>query len=207
MALRLRGIALEDRRMSRVKTVLPPAAPAYEIRRSSIHGTGVFASRDLKKGERIVEYRGELISKEESERRGLALMEKARHDGGAAVYIFTLDEEWDLDGDQPDNDARLINHSCDPNCEAWNYDNRLFIEASRPIKKGEELSFNYGFSVDTWEDHPCRCGTAKCAGYIVAREEWPKLRRAIEARNGAALKKKKGAPGTTRSKKSKKRSA
>ena len=156
--------------------------PAYEIRRSAIHGTGVFAARDLSEGERIVEYRGELITKEESERRGLALLDKSRQDGGAAVYIFTIDDEWDLDGDQPDNDARLINHSCEPNCEAWNYDNRLFIEALRPIRKGEELSFNYGFSVETWEDHPCRCGTAACAGYIVAREEWPKLRRAIAAK-------------------------
>ncbi|MFN0129420.1 MAG: SET domain-containing protein [Verrucomicrobiales bacterium] len=155
---------------------------AYEIRRSPIHGTGVFAARDLSKGERIVEYTGELISKAESERRGLDLMEKALRDGGAAVYIFSLDDEWDLDGDQPDNDARLINHSCDPNCEAWNYDNRLFIEAKRAIEKGEELSFDYGFSIETWEDHPCRCGTPKCPGYIVARKDWPKLRRAIAAK-------------------------
>lgn len=157
-------------------------APAYEIRKSPIHGTGVFAARDLRQGERIVEYRGELITKEESERRGLALMDRSKKDGGAAVYIFTLDDEWDLDGDQEDNDARLINHSCDPNCEAWNYDNRLFIEAARDIRAGEELSFNYGFSVDTWEDHPCRCGTSKCAGFIVAKEDWPKLRRAIAAK-------------------------
>jgi len=168
--------------MSRPKIEKPSAGPAYEIRRSPIHGTGVFAARDLRRGERIVEYLGERITKEESERRGLALLEKSQHDGGAAVYIFTLDDEWDLDGDQPDNDARLINHSCDPNCDAWNYDNRLFIEARRSIKRGEELGFNYGFSVDTWEDHPCRCGTAKCAGYIVDREEWPELRRAIAAK-------------------------
>jgi len=173
--------------MSRPPSPEPAAdQPAYEIRRSTIHGTGVFAARDLRRGERIVEYLGERITKEESERRGLALLEKAQTDGGAAVYIFTLDEEWDLDGDQPDNDARLINHSCDPNCEAWNYDNRLFIEAKRAIKKGEELGFNYGFSVDTWEDHPCRCGAARCAGYIVAREEWPQLRKEIAARERAA---------------------
>ena len=133
----------------------PAVGPAYEIRRSNIHGTGVFAARDLRKGERILEYLGERISKEESERRGLALMEKAQHDGGAAVYIFTLDDEWDLDGDQPDNDARLINHSCEPNCDAWNYDNRLFIEARRAIKKGEELGFNYGSSLPMWHAQVC----------------------------------------------------
>ncbi len=170
--------------MARTKIDRSAEAPAYEIRRSPIHGTGVFAARNLRKGERIVEYTGEKISKAESERRGLDLMEKARHDGGAAVYIFSLDERWDLDGDRPDNDARLINHSCDPNCEALNYDNRLFIEAIRAIQKGEELSFNYGFTVDTWEDHPCRCGAPRCAGFIVAREEWPKLRRAIAEKNG-----------------------
>jgi len=166
-------------------TARPAKSPAYEIRRSPIHGTGVFAARDLRKGERIVEYKGQRIDKEESERRGLALMAKSQSDGGAAVYIFTLDDHWDLDGDQPENDARLINHSCDPNCEAWNYDNRLFIEACRPIKKGEELSFNYGFSAETWEDHPCRCGTARCTGYIVAEEEWPLLHKALAAKKRA----------------------
>lgn len=156
--------------------------PLYEIRRSPIHGTGVFAARPIRKGQRIMEYIGEKITKEESERRGLEQMAKAEREGCAAVYIFTLDDEWDLDGNLPENDARLINHSCLPNCEVWDYDGRLFIEAKRSIKAGEELCFNYGFDVETWEDHPCRCGAPNCVGYIVAEEQWPELRRRIAAR-------------------------
>lgn len=154
----------------------------YEVRCSEIHGTGVFATRRFKRGERILEYFGEKITKEESERRGLALMEQARTSGGAAVYIFTLDDDWDLDGDVPGNDARLINHSCEPNCTAWIEGDRIFIHARRPIMAGEELTFDYGFSFDTWEDHPCRCGSAKCVGYIVARDQWPRLRRELARR-------------------------
>ena len=185
------------------KPAFDPAAsePLYEIRRSSIHGTGVFAATDLHEGQRIMEYKGELISKEESERRGLALMDKASRDGGAAVYIFTLNDEWDLDGDHPDNDARLINHSCDPNCEAWDYDGRLFIEAKRAIPKGEELSFNYSFGFDTWEDHPCRCGAANCVGYILAEEYWPRLKKLLARRAAAASAKKAAANSASSPKK------
>lgn len=161
----------------------------HEVRCSPIHGSGVFAACDLAKGDRILEYIGEKISKAESERRGLALLERAKVDGGPAVFIFTLDEEWDLDGDLPGNDARLINHSCHPNCEAWNIEGRIWICALRSIKKGEELTYNYGFEFDTWNDHPCRCGSAKCVGYIVAREHWPRLRRELARRHAASEKK------------------
>ncbi len=158
----------------------------------------MFAARPLRKGQRVCEYIGEKISKEESERRGLALMEEAGRSGGAAVYIFTLDEEWDLDGGTPENDARLINHSCSPNCDAWDYDGRLFIEARHAIKAGEELSFNYGFDIETWEDHPCRCGAPNCVGYILGEEHWPELRRRLAKREAAqrraAAKKTRAAP-------------
>ncbi len=166
-----------------------PKEPLYQIRNSAIHGTGVFATRAIRKGQRILEYTGEKISKEESERRGIELMERAKKDGGAAVYIFTLDDEWDLDGGVEGNDARLINHSCDPNCEAWDHSGHIWIHAKRAIKQGEELSFNYGFTMDTWEDHPCRCGTAKCVGYIVGEEYWPQLHAEIAKRDAAAARK------------------
>ncbi|HYF33927.1 MAG TPA: SET domain-containing protein-lysine N-methyltransferase, partial [Prosthecobacter sp.] len=133
----------------------PP--PAWIVRRSSIHQRGVFARRDILKEEEVIEYVGEKISKEESDRRGQNLMEKASKSGGAAVYIFTLNEEFDLDGGFSWNPARLINHSCDPNCEAFITDDRVWIYAKRDIAKGEELTFNYGFDMETWEDHPCRC--------------------------------------------------
>jgi uncharacterized protein len=159
-----------------------PGSPAYVAHSSGIHGTGMFAARAIRRGERIIEYIGEVIDKKESERRALVQIKQAKRSGSGAVYIFTLDEEWDLDGAGVENQARLINHSCDPNTEVWNEENRLWIHALRPIAKGEELTYNYGFDFETWEDHPCRCGSARCVGYIVAEDQWPALRRAIAAR-------------------------
>jgi len=183
MTLRLQEIALNQ------PLFMPspaPREPLHVVRTSKIHGTGVFAARNIRKNQKILEYRGEKISKEESERRGLGLMDRAKQDGSAAVYIFTLDDDWDLDGDLPENDARLINHSCEPNCEAWIKQNRIWIHALHAIKEGEELTFNYGFALETWEDHPCHCGTDRCVGYIVSEALWPDLAREIAFRAEAA---------------------
>ncbi len=146
-----------------------------EVRGSQIHGRGVYATIFIAKETRIIEYVGELIDKEESESRGNALHEKSLETGDASVYIFTLSKRYDIDGDVPWNTARLINHSCSPNCEAWIEGRRIFIYALRDIQQGEELSFDYGFDVECWEDHPCRCGQACCVGYIVSRDQWQEL--------------------------------
>ena len=146
-----------------------------EVRHSEIHGSGVFAAKDIPNETRIMEYLGEHIDKEESERRAWAQMDRSNETGEAGVYIFTLDDEWDIDGGFEWNTARLINHSCDPNCESWVEEDQIFIYALRDIKKGDELVFNYGFEADTYEDHPCRCGSDRCVGYIVVEEEWDKL--------------------------------
>lgn len=143
-----------------------------EVRGSSIHGRGVYATRDIAKDEKIIEYVGEIISKEESAKRGSEQHERSINHGDAAVYIFNLNDKWDLDGNVPWNTARLINHSCEPNCEAWMDGKRIFIHAIRDIKEGEELTFDYGFDVDCYEDHPCLCGRDSCVGYIVSREQW-----------------------------------
>lgn len=111
-------------------------AKAYEIRKSPIHGNGVFAARDIKNGERIMEYLGEKISKEESNRRGLEREEFAKKTGDGAVYIFELDDEWDIDGNFEYNDARLINHACRTNSESVSEDGRIYIYATRDHKKG-----------------------------------------------------------------------
>ena len=147
-----------------------------EIRGSVIHGQGVYATQDIKAETQIIEYIGELIDKDESENRAWAQHEHAEKTGDAAVYIFTLDKKWDIDGNVPWNTARLINHSCDPNCEAWIVGKRIFIYALRDIKAGEELSFDYGFDIECYEDHPCRCGSGECIGYIVSREQWAELK-------------------------------
>lgn len=151
-----------------------------EARTSAIHGQGLFATRRMRKGMRVIEYLGERIDKEESNRRGLELFEQAKETGGASVYIFDVNEDWDLDGDKPYNPARLINHSCEPNCEMVNEDDRLYLYALRDIEKGEELSFDYGYDIEHYMDHPCRCGTPSCVGYIVNSAQRPKLRRMLK---------------------------
>lgn len=151
-----------------------------EIRFSKIHGRGVFASRLLRKGSKIIEYRGELIDKEESNRRGNALFEESQKTGGASVYIFDLDENHDLDGNKEWNPARLINHTCEPNAEMIDDDGRLYLYALREVRKGEEISFDYGYDIEHFLEHPCRCGKPGCIGYIVSQSQWPKLKKRLK---------------------------
>jgi hypothetical protein len=127
---------------------------------SAIHGTGGFAKADIAAGARVIEYVGEKITKAES----LHRCESANE------YIFSLDDESDLDGNVPGNPARFLNHSCDPNCEAEPDGGRVWIVAQRGIRAGEEITFNYGYDLEDYREHPCRCGAAECVGYIVAEE-------------------------------------
>lgn len=147
-----------------------------EVRQSAIHGTGGYARRDIPAGTRIIEYVGNYITKEESERRCEADNE----------YIFTIDDEKDLDGKVPWNPARFINHSCAPNCEAEWDEGRIFINTLRDIQRGEELTFNYGYDLEDFQDHACRCGAPACLGYIVAEEYWEEARRRLAAKACAA---------------------
>lgn len=153
-----------------------------EVRNSEIHGRGVYSTQFIPKDEKIIEYVGEIIDKEESDQRGNAQHEHAQKTGDAAVYIFTLSKKYDLDGNVPWNIARLINHSCEPNCEAWIDDDRIFIHALRDIELGEELCFDYGFDIDCFEEHPCLCGTDNCVGYIVSQDQWPELEKKLAER-------------------------
>ncbi len=157
-----------------------------EVRESSIHGRGVYAKSAIRDSTRIIEYVGEKISKEESERRGNLQMERSQATGEAGVYIFTLDDQWDLDGGFEGNIARLINHSCDPNCEAYNERGRIWIWSIRNIEAGEELLFNYGFDLENYEDHPCRCGSPRCPGYIAGEDYWPELQRILATKTVSA---------------------
>jgi len=155
-----------------------------EVRGSVIHGRGVYATSFIPKDQKIIEYVGEKVDKEESDRRGIAQHEKAMETGDAAVYIFTLNKNYDLDGNVPWNTARLINHSCAPNCEAIvdEEEDKIFIHAMSDIQAGEELTFDYGFDIDCYEDHPCLCGKPNCVGYIVGREYWPQLGKLLSKR-------------------------
>ena len=140
------------------------------FRPSAIHGVGGFAKADIAAGTRVIEYVGEKITKAESLRR----CESANE------YIFSLDETHDLDGNVPWNPARFLNHSCDPNCEAEPDGGRVWIVARRDIRAGEEITFNYGYDLEDYREHPCRCGAADCIGYIVAEEFFEHVRRQSE---------------------------
>ena len=133
---------------------------SVKIDSSPIHGLGGFAKIAIPKGAHVIEYLGVRISKKESLRRCEANNE----------YIFAINDKWDLDGNVEWNPARFLNHSCSPNCEAVWEKERLWIVASRDILPGEEITFNYGYDLESYQEHPCRCGAANCAGYIVARE-------------------------------------
>ncbi len=125
---------------------------------------GAFALRDIPKGIQIIEYKGKLISKELANKRADV------HRSQGELWIFTLNKDYDIDASRQGNDARFINHSCKPNCEAVNYDDEeLWIEATEDIKKGDELTYNYGFT-EPDEAYPCLCGHDGCRGWIVAEE-------------------------------------
>ncbi|MBP7949160.1 MAG: SET domain-containing protein-lysine N-methyltransferase [Verrucomicrobiales bacterium] len=158
----------------------------YLVKNSPIHGHGLYAARGIRKGERVIEYIGEKITKAESQRRGTAHFEKSKSTGEGAVYLFVLNKRYDLDGNIPANVARLMNHSCDPNCEAEVIRGRIWYLAIRDIPAGEELTLNYGFDVENWDEHPCRCGTSRCVGYIVSEDQWKQLRREIQKRQAAS---------------------
>lgn len=147
------------------------------LRRSVLHGVGVFARDFIPAGERVLEYVGERITKAEAKRREELRQARAAAGGDACVYIFELNRRFDLDGDVPGNPARRINHSCAPNCEAQSDGRRVWIVALRDLAPGEELTYDYGFSVRDARRHPCRCGAPECAGFIVARGQRWRLQR------------------------------
>ena len=133
---------------------------------SPIHGLGGFARGPIPAGARVLEYVGEKISKAESARRCEA----------QNWFVFGLDGEFDLDGNVEWNPARFLNHSCAPNCEAVLEGGRIWIIALRDIRAGEEITFNYGYDLEDYGEHPCRCGAPDCVGFIVAEEFFAHLR-------------------------------
>ena len=150
------------------------------VKRSGIHHRGLFASCHIEKGTRVIEYIGDKVTKTEAERRADKQLNKAEETGDGAVYIFTLNDRYDIDGNASQNTARLANHSCAPNCEADIAKGRIWLIAIRDIKKKEEITYNYNFDIEHFEDHPCRCGAKNCVGYIVGEQYWPKLKKAVK---------------------------
>jgi SET domain-containing protein len=138
-----------------------------EVRKSRIHGRGLFARRDIPAGTRLIEYVGLPISKKKSEE--LTLKQNR--------YLFTLNGASDLNGKVSWNPARLMNHSCEPNCEASLDDhNRVWIFSIKPIAREQELTFNYGYPLQDFMKFPCHCGMPSCVGYMVSEELIPLVR-------------------------------
>lgn len=149
--------------------------PRIKVRRSPIHGNGVFANRDIPAGTEIIRYRGRLLTHEEADQRYGGNVDEGH------TYLFTLNEHYVIDGNDNGNSARWINHSCDPNCQAVTVEDarerperdRIVIEALRDISAGEELSFDYGIVLDVphtaarkrvWA---CLCGSPRCTGTLL----------------------------------------
>ena len=136
----------------------------YSIKKSNIDRRGLCASKNIKNGTRIIEYKGKIITTKNTE-------DNPKFDNDKAIYLFNLNKRYDLDGDFEFNTVRLINHSCNPNCEVTGKGLKLWIHAIRNIKKGEELSYDYGFGFDEdFKNYPCKCGSKNCVGYIVRSE-------------------------------------
>lgn len=140
--------------------------PLIVFKSSTIHGMGGFARRDIRRGKRIVEYVGIKLSK--------AKAQTELHQQN--VYIFTLDDTYDVDGSVAWNPARFLNHSCNPNCEVEIVRGRIWIYALRDIKAGEELTYNYSYDFEDYENRPCNCGTPNCVGYMVAEQFFDTVR-------------------------------
>ncbi len=158
------------------------AKKLYTVKDSSIHNRGLFAKEAIEKGRRVIQYKGEKISKEESAKRALEWEENAKKSGEGLVYIFELDDDWDLDGRVGKNPARYINHSCEGNCEAVNEGGEIWIYTVADIAKGEELNYDYGYDMEHFLDHPCRCGSKKCIGYIVREDQRFKVKKLLKKR-------------------------
>ena len=140
----------------------------YTVKNSKLHGKGLFANTNIKSGANIIEYVGEKITKKQSDKIAeiqLKKSQKNREEG--QVYIFTLDEKYDINGNVSYNKAKLMNHSCKPNCDTDIIDGKIWIRSYRNIKKGDELTYDYGYDMYSFEEHPCRCGSKNCLGYIV----------------------------------------
>lgn len=147
----------------------PAAGRRIQVRKSGVHGKGVFALVPIPKGTRIIEYVGEIISWPEAQRRHPHDPSDPNH-----TFYFHVDDERVIDAAVGGNAARWINHACNPNCKAEEEEGRIFIDARRNIAAGEELFYDYGLIIDERytpklkKQYECRCGSPRCRGTMLA---------------------------------------
>ena len=148
----------------------PSSGRRIQVRRSGVHGKGVFAARTLEPGEVLIEYTGEIISWEEA-------LNRHPHDPLQPdhTFYFEIPGGRVIDALYGGNASRWINHACEPNCEADETpEGRVFIKALRPIAPGEELFYDYGLTVaDRYtpalkKRYACHCGAVSCRGTLLA---------------------------------------
>ncbi len=155
--------------------------PWHIVRQSKIHGSGVFAARAIPAGTRVIEYAGTRISAKEADRRHPTNPDDPFH-----TFFFALSSGRVIDGNEEGNDARWINHACDPNCESLEGKGgkRVYIIAKRDIRRGEELNYDYGLVIDEKmtktlkSQYQCRCGSANCRGTMLAIKKKARARKA-----------------------------
>tara|TARA_Y200000002_G_scaffold290189_1_gene244257 strand:- start:2752 stop:3252 length:501 start_codon:yes stop_codon:yes gene_type:complete len=155
----------------------------WRVKKSKIHGHGIIAIKNIKKGTRVIEYIGEKVTKAEGDKRSENRIKKyLKSSRTGSVYIFELNSKYDIDGSPSYNKAKYINHSCDPNCEVDIVNSEIWISSIKNIKKGHELSYDYGyeFDKDDFKDHECKCGSKNCIGYIISSDEWYKYLKHIK---------------------------
>jgi uncharacterized protein len=165
------------------KTPVSPSGSSsnrrIQVRRSGVHGKGVFALQDIAEGETLIEYVGEVISWDEAQDRHPHDPNDPNH-----TFYFHVNEDKVIDALHGGNSSRWINHSCDPNCEADEQNERIFIKALRNIQAGEELNYDYGLIIDEpytkklLAEYPCWCGAKNCRGTLLSpkdREDTPKI--------------------------------
>src|SRR5213593_3746983 len=144
----------------------------FVIRKSPIHGRGVFALTHIPKHTRIIEYKGERISQEEADERYSEAHENSPH-----TMLFEVNDRLVIDATRRGNSARWINHSCAPNCEIEEEGHRIFIDARRDIRAGEELTYDYNLQIGekhtkkAKREHACFCKARRCRGTMLGEEE------------------------------------
>jgi SET domain-containing protein len=154
-------------------SLVPRSTPKrpFEIRASPMQGLGAFAGVPIKAGTRLIEYAGERLTPAESDARYPEVPGERHH-----TFLFAIDDDVVIDAAFDGNDARFINHSCDPNCDAVIEDGRIWIETIRDIAAGEELAYDYAYELEERHSpaakrrYPCHCGAANCRGTILAKK-------------------------------------
>jgi SET domain-containing protein len=149
--------------------------PCFEVQHSSVHGFGVFAARRIRKGTTVIEYLGDRVSHAQADER---YEDKDPNDNH--TFLFTVDSKTVIDAGVNGNEARYINHGCDPNCESTTVNRRVYIVAIRTIQPGEELSYDYQIQRDNDDAanvddvYACRCGALNCRGSMLEAAKKPR---------------------------------